>query len=180
MSNVVTKIQISHISGIGMAFCQINDEACRKHTWGRPLWITVGMWSQCGATCTRAAVYIFLTAKASGIMINHGSHVRRHTTLFTQVMHVNKQCCAIHLPLEFKKEGEKRMKAPRVLVSHLVPDKQRIGAVEGFSGESVTENQRLWDPTWNEKKKEAFHYHAKHEAYAIQLQNKIPSSIKWG
>lgn len=72
------------------------------------------------------------------------------------------------------------MKAPRVLVSHLVPDKQRIGAVEGFSGESVTENQRLWDPTWNEKKKEAFHYHAKHEAYAIQLQNKIPSSIKWG
>lgn len=77
-------------------------------------------------------------------MINHGSHVQRHTTLFTQVMHVYVNSAVPYTcPWNSKKRRIKNESPPRVLVSHPVPDKQRIGAVECFSGESVTENQRL-------------------------------------
>lgn len=55
--------------------------------------------------------YICLTVKTKGIVINHRSHVWRHSTLFTQVMHVNKFSPIMHLPLEFKR-GEDQVKAP--------------------------------------------------------------------
>lgn len=75
-------------------------------------------------------------------MTTHRSHVPRHVALFTHVMHMNVKSCAIHLPLEFKKKRITN-ESPWVLLSHQVADKQRNEAVKCFSGESVTEIQRL-------------------------------------
>lgn len=60
------------------------------------------------ATCTFGPFYIFLVVKASGIMTKHGSHVQRHTAVFTKVMYVNE--CNSSIPLEFKEEGNKEGK----------------------------------------------------------------------
>lgn len=83
-------------------------------------------------------------------MINHGSHVPRHVTLFTKVLHVDECSPTIHLPLEFKKRRIQN-ESPWILVSSQVPDKQSIEAVKCFSGESVTENRTLCDAkrAWN-------------------------------
>lgn len=161
-------------------FCQINEKAYRKERkCSGPLRITVEIWSQRGATCTYSTFYIFLTAKASGIMMNHGSHVQRHLVLFIHVMHVIVHRPAIHLPLEFK-EKTVMNGSPWVLVSHTA-DKERTEALKCFSGESVTKNQRLWDPKWAwnwEKKNEMKRIRAKQTAWAIQ--NMTLANGEWG
>lgn len=55
-------------------------------------------------------MWVFMMPE-TGIMKTHRSDVLMNMALFTQVLHMDVQCSAIHLPLEFKKEANKQRKS---------------------------------------------------------------------